>query len=261
MPANKTAANDRRLPLDGAPNIRDLGGYKTRDGGTTRWKKLLRGGRLSGLSTGDQQILSDLEIKIICDFRNPNEYQQDITKLSNLSTAEIHNISISPGNQQNIVDISSIGANQMANWMLQLNRELALNHCHSYRQMFKLLLSVDSGCFLFHCSAGKDRTGFAAALILSALDVPRDVIMEDYLLTAKYYPPAGELEYLTNKYAANNPNVDLALFTTLTSTRQEYLAAAFAAIDERYSSIDDYLERELDLCPKKRAQLKRRYVE
>jgi protein-tyrosine phosphatase len=257
----KLIKNLRRLPLDGAPNIRDLGGYPTHDGRTTRWKKLLRGGRLSGLSNSDQQLLSAYEIQIICDFRNPNEYQQDVTNLSKHSNAVIHNISISPGNQQNIVDISSINASDMALWMQQLNRELALDHSHRFRQMFDLLLGTEGGAFLFHCSAGKDRTGFAAALILSALDVPRDIIIEDYLLTAQYYPPAGELDYLTNKYAADNPDVDLDLFATLTSTRREFLEAALNAVDEHYGSINNYLDTEIGLDAQKRRQLKRHYVE
>lgn len=257
----KPADNQRRLLLDGAPNIRDLGGYPTLDGSTTRWKKLLRGGRLSGLTPSDQHLLSAYEIKIICDFRNANEYQQDVTKLSQQSNAVIHNLSISPGNQQSIVDISLINANDMARWMQQLNRELALNHSQRFRQMFELLLNTNGGAFLFHCSAGKDRTGFAAALILSALDVPRSTIMEDYLLTAQYYPPAGELDYLTNKYAADNPDVDLELFATLTSTRREFLDAALNAVDEHYGSINNYLETEIGLNAQKRRQLKQYYVE
>lgn len=253
--------NTRRLSLEGAPNVRDLGGYQTRDGGTTRWRKLLRGGRLSNLSDLDQRLLNDFEIKVICDFRNAHEYQLDMTKLSAQSAAVIHNLSISPGNQHDIIEISNIGAGQMATWMTQINRELALNHCQTYRKMFELLLNLEDGAFMFHCSAGKDRTGFAAALILSALDVPRNIVMEDYLLTSQYYPPAGELEYLTNKYAADKPDVDPDLFATLTSTRPEFLEAAFAAIDENFNSMDEYLEQALGLSPQKREHLKRQYVE
>ncbi|WP_373090453.1 tyrosine-protein phosphatase [Zhongshania sp.] len=261
MPAPSPDVNTRRLSLEGAPNVRDLGGYRTWDGGTIRWRKLLRGGRLSNLSELDQRLLSDFEIKVICDFRNAHEYRLDMTKLNTLSAAVIHNLSISPGNQHDIIEISNIGANEMATWMTQINRELALNHCQTYRKMFELLLKLDDGAFLFHCSAGKDRTGFAAALILSALDVPRDVIMEDYLLTSQYYPPAGELEYLINKYAADKPDVDPDLFATLTSTRPEFLEAAFTAIDENYASMDEYLEQALGLGAKQREHLKRQYVE
>ncbi|WP_320838151.1 tyrosine-protein phosphatase [Zhongshania sp.] len=261
MPAPSPDVNTRRLSLEGAPNVRDLGGYRTRDGRTTRWRKLFRGGRLSNLSDLDQRLLNDFEIKVICDFRNAHEYQLDMTKLSAQSAAVIHNLSISPGNQHDIIEISNIRASEMATWMIQINRELALNHCQTYRKMFELLLNIDDGAFMFHCSAGKDRTGFAAALILSALDVPRDVVMEDYLLTSQYYPPAGELEYLSNKYAADKPNVDPDLFATLTSTRPEFLEGAFAAIDENYDSIDEYLEQAIGLSAELRERLKRQYVE
>ena len=261
MPKNSSPSNSRRLALDGAPNIRDLGGYPSLSGGTTRWKKLLRGGRLSQLSDNDQQLLSGLDIKIICDFRKPSECERDITKLSKQSTAVIHNLSISPGDQQASVDISSIEPEQILYWMQQINRALALNHCPTYRRMFELLLSVDDGSFLFHCSAGKDRTGLAAALILSALDVPRDVIMEDYLLTAQYYPPKGELEYLSNKYAAKKPDVNPEIFAAMTATRPEFLDAAFRAIEERYGSVENYLAKELGVGAQQREQLKLLYLE
>ncbi|MEX1669159.1 tyrosine-protein phosphatase [Zhongshania guokunii] len=261
MNTQNSTQHTRRLPLNGAPNIRDLGGYQTDDGGTTRWQKLLRGGRLSNLSNSDQLILAQFDVRVVCDFRNPSEYQQDISKLNNMPKAVIHNLSISPGNHQNIIDISSIGADQMSAWMQQINREFVLNHSHTYRHMFELLLDNDDGAFLFHCSAGKDRTGFAAALVLSALNVSRETIMDDYLLTAQYYPPAGEMEYLAQKYTRNNPNIDMDLFATLTSTRPEFLQAAFTAIDEQYSSTDEYLEQALGLCAKKRELLKQRYVE
>ena len=142
-----------------------------------------------------------------------------------------------------------------------LFRELALTQTHTYRRMFELLLDTEDGGFLFHCSAGKDRTGFAAALILETLDVPRDTIMEDYLLTAQYYPPKGELEYLASKYTESRADVDLTAFQALMDTREEYLSAAYSAIEEHYDSVETYLREELGLGDAERELLKARYTE
>jgi protein-tyrosine phosphatase len=250
MSSHTNQTYPRRLTLEGAPNVRDLGGYKTADGRVTRWAKLLRAGRLSNLSSSDQNQLSKLNLQTVCDFRHHDECLRDATQLGDNSTATIHNLAINAGNQNNTVgktDISLISPQQMALLMVEINRDLALQHTHTFRAMFRLLLNTEQGSFLFHCSAGKDRTGFAAALILAALGVPRDTIMEDYLLTAQYYPPEGEIDYLVKKYANDKSDVDINIFKTLTSCREEFLNAAFSAIESQYQSIDHYLESAIGL--------------
>jgi protein-tyrosine phosphatase len=264
MTAQESIRFQRRLDLEGAPNIRDLGGYATTDGGTTRWGKIFRAGRLSALTSSDKDTLAAFNLKIICDFRREDEYLRDVTDLGEQAQAAIHNLAISPGDHSRSMaesDMSQLSGDQMFDWMVMINRELALRQTDTYRRMFELLLATDDGGFLFHCSAGKDRTGFAAALILAALDVPRHTIMEDYLLTAKYYPPKGELEYLASKYADSDDNLDLSVFKALMDTREEYLSAALAAIDEQYDSVIEYLAVELGVDEIKRQRLKQRYVD
>lgn len=255
---------ERRLNLEGAPNIRDLGGYATEDGGITRWGRLFRAGRLSSLTERDKQQLARFNLRVICDFRREDEYLSDVTDLGQRMAVEIHNLAISPGDHSRSLvhgDFNQVNGEQMFEWMVLINRELALKQTEKYRRMFELLLNIDDGGFLFHCSAGKDRTGFAAALILSALDVPRNTIMEDYLLTAQYYPPKGELEYLASKYTDSNSQRDFSVFQALMDTREEYLNAAFSAIEEHYDSITHYLADELGVGEEQRKRLKDRYVE
>lgn len=264
MSARQEFEYQRRLDMEGAPNIRDLGGYATSDGGSTRWGKIFRAGRLSALTDKDKAALAAFDLRIICDFRREDEYLRDVTDLGASASAAIHNLAISPGDHSRSIaesDFSQVTGDEMFNWMVMINRELALKQTSTYRRMFELLLDTDDGGFLFHCSAGKDRTGFAAALILSALDVPRQTIMEDYLLTAQYYPPKGELEYLASKYTDEGSDLDLSVFKALMDTREEYLGAAFAAIDESYDSVHDYLAAELGVNKKLRQRLKARYVD
>ena len=264
MSADQNNTFQRRLNLEGAPNIRDLGGYATADGGTTQWGRIFRAGRLSSLTPNDKAILQRFDLRVICDFRREDEYLKDVTDLGDFAQAAIHNLAISPGDHSRSMadnrEFSQISGNQMFDWMVAINRELALKQTHTYRRMFELLLDTHEGGFLFHCSAGKDRTGFAAALILAALDVSRETIMEDYLLTAQYYPPKGELEYLAGKYMDNPSDMDLGVFQALMDTREEYLSAAFQAIEDNYESLDHYLEDELGVGAKQRVLLKQRYV-
>ncbi len=117
----------RRLELEGAPNVRDLGGYQSSFGGTTRWGRLFRAGRLSSLSERDQQQLAQYRIATICDFRREEEYQTDVTDLGPGADALVHNLAISPGAQSYAMeDLGSmvLTAEDMANWMISINREL-----------------------------------------------------------------------------------------------------------------------------------------
>ena len=264
MSAKEQITFQRRLDLEGAPNIRDLGGYQTRHGNTTRWGRIFRAGRLSALTPRDKAQLQQFDLRVICDFRREDEYLKDVTDLGDFAAPAIHNLAISPGDHTQSIalsDFQSVNGEQMFEWMVLINRELALKQTHTYRRMFELLLDTEDGGFLFHCSAGKDRTGFAAALILETLDVPRDTIMEDYLLTAQYYPPKGELEYLASKYTESRADVDLTAFQALMDTREEYLSAAYSAIEEHYDSVETYLREELGLGDAERELLKARYTE
>jgi protein-tyrosine phosphatase len=80
-------------------------------------------------------------------------------------------------------------------------------------------------------------------------------------LTAQYYPPKGEVEYLASKYAGSDHNLDLSVFKALMDTREEYLSAALAAIDEQYDSVIEYLAVELGVDETQRQRLKERYVD
>lgn len=255
----------RRLELEGAPNVRDLGGYPTRNGGRTRWGRLLRAGRLSTLTERDLSVLSRYRLRAVCDFRHAAEAARDPSRLETLEGVAVHNLPIVPGSHSSgdgHFEWTRLTPEEMAGFMVRINRELALEQTAAYRRMFELLLAIEDGAFLFHCSAGKDRTGFAAAIILSALGVSRETIMEDYLLTARYYPPPGEAAYLAGKYLGRSPSEDdETLFMALMDAREQYLSAAFEAIDERYGSVSDYLEDALGLDEQKRAILVERYVE
>lgn len=256
--------SERRFNLTGAPNVRDLGGYPTADGGRVRWGVLFRSGRLSGLSGSDKHYLRQLDIGMICDFRHPMETLSDPTDLGADYPVAVHNIPISPGSHGNFAKKFTSGDTSyrgMTKQMAAIYRELALRESEAYREMFKLLLETQERGFLIHCSAGKDRTGFGAGIILLALGVPREVILRDYLLTGRYYPPAGESEYVMNKYAGYFDKLnDSNPFQALMETRAEYLRAAFDAIDAEFSNAETYLEEMFGVDRRVRGELVSRYV-
>lgn len=139
--------HERRLiPLEGGRNFRDLGGYLTSDGRRVKWRKLFRSGSMAGLTAADYGSLSSLSIKIVCDLRTAQEIEAE------LSTPKMARAA-----------------------MIQGYRRLPFEQVPAHRELFRRLAAGDVP-LVFNCSAGKDRAGTAAALILSALGVLRDAL-------------------------------------------------------------------------------------
>jgi protein-tyrosine phosphatase len=123
--------------------------------------------------------------------------------------------------------------------MCDINRELALSHQSSFKRVFEGLLTDPDAIVLVHCAAGKDRTGFAAALILLALGVELDVVMQDYLLTQRYFLPHEQIPALRDKYGFDG--VKDEVLEPIVATRREYLQAGVDAMLEHSGSVEGYL--------------------
>ena len=186
----------RLIALEGAVNVRDLGGYRTEDGRTVRWRRLFRGSRLSHLTETDLATLKSLDIRMVCDLRGVAEREQ-APGVADGVVAAVLTMPIEPTLKGSIDAI-------VAEWhgngaapeevMAAIYRAFALDHARTYRQLLLRLLEEDNVPLLFHCTAGKDRTGFGAALILRLLGVSRRVIARDYLLTNRYWKGTGLLD-------------------------------------------------------------------
>ncbi|MCP5301566.1 MAG: tyrosine-protein phosphatase [Pseudomonadales bacterium] len=119
-------------------------------------------------------------------------------------------------------------------------------------KMFPLLIKNSGQASLFHCSAGKDRTGIAAALILSALDVPRDTIIEDYLLTAQYMDTESALDMIEDFLGVNSENteqVERDWLVPIVSVHEDFIGSFFTSLENDYGSVDSYLNKALALSP------------
>lgn len=146
----------------------------------------------------------------------------------------------------------------MFDFMLQINQDFVEAQTEAYARMFKAILEVDDARFLVHCAAGKDRTGFAAAIILLALGVSREVVMRDYMLTGRYFHPYREIDRLREKYQMQQ--MDEQSILPMLEVHEDYLARALLAIEQRFPSVEVYLEEALGVGPVEVAQLQASYL-
>lgn len=258
--ATEQGESVRKLPFDGANNFRDLGGYTTSDGKTLRWGMLYRSDKLSDLSEKDEQYLEQLDIRRIVDFRSDLERSKEPNRIAPDSSIAIVNkpIAIDAAAVDQIKDrivASDATADEMGQLLITANRQMVEDFTPVYREYLQELLNADNYPTVFHCTAGKDRTGLAAALVLSAVGVPHETVMQDYLATniytAEYIDKMVMLIKAGSLFRANSEAVR-ALF----AVDERYLEEAFSAIDEHYGSLDNYLTTGLGLGAAERARLR-----
>lgn len=228
------ATEDRLLPLKGAYNVRELGGYPLSGSGEGRqvtWGLLYRSGDLHCLTDKDRSFLEGRNIKTIVDFRDCREkFSAPDGFIS--TVAQTIDLPIDAGSIISLAELKTREDGEAV--MCSLYEDIEEKAIPQYRTFFRVLSDPDNLPLLFHCSAGKDRTGIASALILAALGADTETIFEDYLLSAKY---------LMGKYDAD---VDAAPgLEPLMSVRRSYLETAFRMIDARHGGMERFLRDDL----------------
>ena len=256
-------AMERRLGMAGTPNFRDFGGYSTADGRRVKWGYLFRSGQLSALSEADIELLDSLELDLICDFRRVEEQESEPSLLPAARRPRIASLPIVPGSNARFFEEAegqmNAGPEAMYEFMVEINRDFAEAQTATYSRMFREILDIDDTRFLVHCAAGKDRTGFAAALVLGALGVPGEVVMSDYLLTRRFFHPQEQIDRLRKKY--DMERMDPAAIVPMLEVHEAYLERALAAISMSYPSLETYLDEALGVGAAEIAELKGRYLE
>ena len=150
---------------------------------------------------------------------------------------------------------------QVVDAMHEMMRVLELTAAPRYQRLFEVLLECAPGAVLINCSAGKERTGVASALLLTALGVPRATILKDFLLSQRYFPFESEIPRVITKYDVKaGGDAARQLIMPLLETRESYLQSAFAAIDERYGSGEGLLKTLYGLGPADLARLRDHYT-
>jgi protein-tyrosine phosphatase len=255
---------ERLLPLQGGRNFRDLGGYATADGKHVRWGKVYRSGAMAGLTDADYSYLSDLGITTICDFRTEPERAGEPTNWRAKPGADYM---AWPSNMGPMMQFSrTLGsgkptAEAMRKAMMALYDALPEAYAVPYAAMFARLAKGDIP-LAFNCTAGKDRTGLAAALILTALGVPRETILKDYALSDVYVDYKAELA--KQRAASGNKSVALTFYATLPpealdalfASDPDYLEAAFTKIEKEHGSVQAYIHDVLQVSDKDLASIR-----
>jgi|WetSurMetagenome_2_1015567.scaffolds.fasta_scaffold70019_3 protein-tyrosine phosphatase len=258
-----TAAGGR-LVLEGVENFRDLGGYAADGGRRVRRGLLFRSDAPDGLTESDHEALALLGIRLVCDFRGGGEKRREGTRWR-APEPEYWPLPIVPGVNdveflQRLRDAPSPDTARAA--MLSLYRGMPIESAGQYKALMARIHAGDLP-LLFHCSAGKDRTGLFAALLLTALGAPPDVVMKDYLLSDEYLRDSRTVRRLVGvmqRLLGIEGSVADVVMPFLTVERQ-YLEAAFAAIAAAHGTVDRYLEEALGLDAMALAELRQRLLE
>jgi protein-tyrosine phosphatase len=176
-----STALDRHLPLAGTYNVRDVGGYATRDGRRTRWRTLLRADSLHRLTEDAQTQLIDAGVRTVVDLRHAAE----LTEAPNVFLAShrlryVHAPLFADPTTRPVAEQPELGS------LAGIYRFAVEQRGRELTRVVSILAGAGALPALVHCTAGKDRTGLAIALALAAVNVPDDTIAEDYALSAQY---------------------------------------------------------------------------
>ncbi|MFG1794810.1 tyrosine-protein phosphatase [Nocardia sp. NPDC049149] len=214
------SAFERSLTLQGVQNARDIGGYRTVDGKTVRSGLVYRTGQLNNATPADLAELSNRQVRVVDDLRTVYERALGPDKIPAGATANWDDVigqappealasTLTGGDSLYRAFITAPGANQ------------------AFASVLHDIIGTTDGAVLFHCTAGKDRTGWTAAVLLTLLGVDRDTVTQDYLLS--------------NVYRNAAPN------DTINGVQKSWLDTAFAQADQTYGSFDNYLHEGLKL--------------
>ena len=232
----KTIISETGIALEGQKNFRDFGGIISQNGKSVKWGRIFRSGELNNLTDADVQYIGSINIDKLVDFR----YNSEIEEAPDNIPEGIETINIP-------IEQTVFNHNMIASWLIMndslvfdtllvaVNKQLVRDFQDEYSDFFDLLETGESN--LFHCTAGKDRTGLATVLFLSALDVDKETIIEDYMSSNSYNTEMIEqtIEYV------NSQGLNGELLRPILEVRLKYIEAAYDVIDNEYGGMANYL--------------------
>jgi protein-tyrosine phosphatase len=254
----------RRIVLQGAYNFRDLGGMKTADGKSVRWGQVFRSDALAQLTADDYVRLNSLGISLVCDLRTREERTTAPTDWKGASPAYI----LAPvsedakGGSNNLALTDALRSGKITvedgrKALEQFYVHVVLDSAPKLGMVLRAIETTDHPA-MFHCQGGRDRTGITAALLLTMLGVPKQTIMDDFVVSMKYL---GERPAAM---PANATEADLALAkraAEITELQPRYLEAIFAAISQKYGNFDAYRRQALRISDADVRELKVRLLQ
>jgi len=264
--------------LEGAPNSRDLGGLNTADGRVLKKNRLIRSGMLRNLTDADAEYLGSVGLKTVVDLRTEREMSEKPDRMID-GVSYIHcpilamkkdgitrETPETPDEEalrtiemaRRISAMNPDGSVQMRSlYPIMVSTEHALEH---FREFFGILLDHTEGALLYHCTMGKDRVGTATALVLTALGVPREDIVSDYMITAERCAEGTERLVKSCRRFCDD-EATLEFIRRLDSVEPDFIGAAFETIDALHGGMDAFLREKMGLDEIKLNRLKDLYLE
>jgi protein-tyrosine phosphatase len=259
------------LGVSSLPNLRDLGGYKTTDSSIIRRSVLYRSNQLYHISTSDMQKLTALKWKNDFDLRTAQERSAKPDELP----AGVHNVSLdmlADASEENWVKLGDLlndpkristvaggGTAEAITTMKQIYCDMVTlpSSKAALRQLFTSLAQNGSTPAVFHCSSGKDRTGWATAALLSILGVPRETIIKDFVRSNDYILPMNKKVIDDFVKAGGEPGIPPAII----GVKAEYLEASFKEVQRVYGSMERYFSEGLGIDAVKQKALRDLFLE
>lgn len=222
----------RRIPLTGAYNVRDAGGYETQDGRFIKPRTLFRADSLHALTPDDQNAVAALGLRTMIDLRREEERAADPNPFAETPTVAYQHLPLHPG-------WSTILEHGKPNDLAHLYQAIIDNAQAGIFRVMSTVANQDAFPLLVHCQIGKDRTGIITALLLSVAKVPYETIIADYALSHHYLQPIFE------KYRQNSQQngFDMVLFEKLVQSPPQVMAATLAHLDDCYGGPWAYLRQ------------------
>ena len=227
---------DAVVVLEGARNCRDLCGYRAANGRRVRPGALFRSDRLSSLSADDLEELASRGIRTVVDFRAGPEIERDRSRLWSSVTSHI-SLPVGDTVDGDISMVDQILEGRLKSVseadMVELYINMLLTYSERFAQFVTVAADVDYLPMLFHCTAGKDRSGLAAALLLEVLGVDRDTVLDDYCLTNELRS-RQRIEELRPQFA--DVGIDISDVRPILSAPRAVLAEVLGELDARFGS-------------------------
>src|ERR1700730_5632415 len=255
----------RRLPLEGAKNFRDLGGYRTSNGRYVRWGLVYRSNHLVNLTTKDSEYLNGLGIRLVCDVRSdgeraraPDHWTGNAPEFFSVPIGS--NLITAPTGEDLKHRVAPINSETKASVRTY---DYAIEYTGQYAKILRRIAAGDLPT-VEHCTAGKDRTGVFSAILLTMLGVPRDTVVQDYLLSNQYLLAPDTIGNTTadlqRAFGLAEPP-DISTVRTIMTARQETLEATLNKIEKTYGSFDNYLRDGLKISDSDLAMIRQRLLE
>ena len=259
-------APSRHVPFEGAVNVRDIGGYRVTYGREVRRGRLFRGDSLSQLTNPDLERLDELGLRTVIDFRTPGEIL--LSGPDRLPYgAELVQLPVSGGDLGSVYEIIASGDHELQRWqlgdgraasfMVEINRAFVADarQREAFGAALRLMCAPGRLPLLYHCTSGKDRSGWMTAIVLTALGVPRELVLRDYLLSNDFHRTG--YQKLRFDLVKTGIVADPELLRPILEQSATYLGAAFEEADRRYSSFEEFLTRGLEVTSALLAELRR----